>query len=216
MTSYKSGSTSNRNSYPHGCPCGYFGDQTRACTCSSSAVTRYQKRISGPLLDRIDIHLEVPRVDYEQLADRRAGEASAEVRARVEAARRVQAERFAGTDVHTNADMGPGEVQQWVRLDAAGEQLMAAAVRQLALSARAYHRVLKLSGRSPTSPGRRGWRQRTSPKRSSIAPATRRCRIADGSRSGEFAAVSAGGVHGRSEACTDTGRIARAETRHFA
>ncbi len=127
------------------CPCGYFGDQTRACTCSSSAVTRYQKRISGPLLDRIDIHLEVPRVDYEQLADRRAGETSAEVRARVQAARQVQADRFAGTEGHTNADMGPGEVQQFVRLDVAGEQLMAAAVRQLVLSARAYHRLLKLS-----------------------------------------------------------------------
>jgi magnesium chelatase family protein len=127
------------------CPCGYFGDLTRACSCSSSAVTRYQKRISGPLLDRIDIHLEVPRVDYEQLTDRRAGEPSATVRARVEAAREVQAARFSGTELRTNADMGPGELQHYVRLDPASDQLMAAAVRQLGLSARAYHRVLKLS-----------------------------------------------------------------------
>ena len=127
------------------CPCGYFGDLARACTCSSSTVTRYQKRISGPLLDRIDIHLDVPRVDYEQLTDRRPGERSADVRQRVETARAVQADRFAGTEFRTNADMGPGEVQQFVQLDAAGEQLMAAAVRQLGLSARAYHRVLKLS-----------------------------------------------------------------------
>ncbi|HYH12717.1 MAG TPA: ATP-binding protein, partial [Thermomicrobiales bacterium] len=127
------------------CPCGYFGDMARACTCSSSAVTRYQKRISGPLLDRIDIHLEVPRVDYEQLTDRRSAERSEVVRGRVEEARSVQNQRFEGTEVRTNADMGPGEVQQFVRLDAAGEQLMSAAVRQLGLSARAYHRVLKLS-----------------------------------------------------------------------
>ncbi len=127
------------------CPCGYFGDLTRPCTCSSSAVTRYQKRISGPLLDRIDIHLEVPRVDYEQLTDRRAGESSAEVRRRVETAREVQAERYAKTELRTNADMGPGEIQHYVPLDATSDQLLAAAVRQLGLSARAYHRVLKLS-----------------------------------------------------------------------
>lgn len=127
------------------CPCGFFGDMTRVCTCSSSAVTRYQKRISGPLLDRIDIHLDVPRVDYEQLADRRSAEPSECVRRRVEVARQTQARRFAGTELRTNADMGPGEIQQFVQLDATGEQLMATAVRQLALSARAYHRVLKLS-----------------------------------------------------------------------
>lgn len=127
------------------CPCGYFGDLARACTCSSSNVTRYQKRISGPLLDRIDIHLDVPRVDYEQLADRRSGESSCDVRVRVEKAREIQVDRYAGTELRTNADMGPGEVQQFVRLDTSGEQLMSAAVRQLGLSARAYHRVLKLS-----------------------------------------------------------------------
>jgi magnesium chelatase family protein len=127
------------------CPCGFFGDPVRECRCAPSAVTRYQKRISGPLLDRIDIHLEVPRIDYEQLADRRAGEPSAAVRARVEAAREVQRARFAGGETLTNASMGPREVQEHARLDAQGEALMAAAVRQLALSARAYHRVLKLS-----------------------------------------------------------------------
>lgn len=127
------------------CPCGYFGDVARACTCSSSAVTRYQKRISGPLLDRIDIHLDVPRVDYEQLADRRSAECSIDVRRRVEVARRIQEARFAGSEIRTNADMGPGEVQQFVRLDSAGDTLLGAAVRQLGLSARAYHRVLKLS-----------------------------------------------------------------------
>jgi magnesium chelatase family protein len=127
------------------CPCGFFGDPVRECRCAPSAVTRYQKRISGPLLDRIDIHLEVPRIDYEQLADRRPGEPSSAIRTRVEAARDIQAQRFGGGDVRTNADMGPREVQQHARLDTHGEQLMRTAVRQLALSARAYHRVLKLA-----------------------------------------------------------------------
>ncbi|MGB3329937.1 MAG: YifB family Mg chelatase-like AAA ATPase [Thermomicrobiales bacterium] len=127
------------------CPCGFFGDPVRECRCSASAVTRYQKRISGPLLDRIDIHLDVPRIDYEHLADRRPGESSAVIRARVERARAIQRERFSQSDVLTNADMRPKDVQQFVMLDAAGEGLMKAAVRQLSLSARAYHRVLKLA-----------------------------------------------------------------------
>ncbi len=127
------------------CPCGFHGDPVRECRCAPSAVSRYQKRISGPLLDRIDIHLEVPRIDYEQLADRRPGEASTAIRTRVEVAREVQSARFQGGENLTNADMGPREVQQFARLDAQGEQLMRTAVRQLALSARGYHRVLKLS-----------------------------------------------------------------------
>ncbi|HWK80558.1 MAG TPA: YifB family Mg chelatase-like AAA ATPase, partial [Thermomicrobiales bacterium] len=127
------------------CPCGFFGDPVRECRCAPSAVTRYQKRISGPLLDRIDIHLNVPRIDYEQLADRRPGETSATVRARVERARAIQRARFTEGEVLTNADMRPKDIQRFVRLDAAGENLMKAAVRQLSLSARAYHRVLKLA-----------------------------------------------------------------------
>ncbi len=127
------------------CPCGFFGDTTKECTCSGSAIARYQKRLSGPLLDRIDIHLTVPRVEYEKLADDRLGESSAQVRARVEAARAIQAQRFAGLAQITNAEMSPAQVREWCRLDAAGEGLMRAAMRQLQLSARAYHRVLKLA-----------------------------------------------------------------------
>jgi len=127
------------------CPCGFFGDPVRECRCNPGAVTRYQKRISGPLLDRIDIHLEVPRIEYEQLADRRPGERSASVRERVERARQVQAERYRDLELLTNADMGPREVQKFARLDEAGEHLVRVAVRQLSLSARAYHRVLKLA-----------------------------------------------------------------------
>ncbi|MCO5218699.1 MAG: YifB family Mg chelatase-like AAA ATPase [Thermomicrobiales bacterium] len=127
------------------CPCGFYCDPVRECRCSPLQIARYQKRISGPLLDRIDIHLEVPRIEYEQLADRRPGEKSAEVRSRVEAARAIQEKRYHGTGRYTNADMGPREVQRYVQLDTQGEQLIRMAVRQLNLSARAYHRVLKLS-----------------------------------------------------------------------
>jgi len=108
-------------------------------------VSRYQKRISGPLLDRIDIHIEVPRVEYEKLSDDRLGEPSAAIRKRVEAARGRQAARFAGTRMLANADMGPGEVRDYCRLDDAGKSLLKAAMQQLHMSARAYHRILKLA-----------------------------------------------------------------------
>ncbi|HJZ48204.1 MAG TPA: YifB family Mg chelatase-like AAA ATPase [Roseiflexaceae bacterium] len=127
------------------CPCGYAGDAEKMCTCSPSVVARYQKRISGPLLDRIDIHVEVPRVNYDKLSSERQGEPSSAVRERVTAARLRQAERFRGTRMLTNADMGPAEVRLHCQLDGAGQRLMQAAMRQLHLSARAYHRVLKLA-----------------------------------------------------------------------
>jgi magnesium chelatase family protein len=129
------------------CPCGYYGDPRRECTCSPSTVTRYQKRISGPLLDRIDIHIEVPRVEYEKLSSDRLGEPSAQVQARVEAAREHQRARFAGDEhgLSTNADMRPAEVRLYCQLDEAGRALMKTAMHQLQLSARAYHRTLKLA-----------------------------------------------------------------------
>ncbi|HUV94073.1 MAG TPA: YifB family Mg chelatase-like AAA ATPase [Anaerolineae bacterium] len=127
------------------CPCGYSGDPTRECTCSRGMIENYQKRISGPLLDRIDIHVDVPRVDYEKLTGMTMGETSASIRARVEAAREKQRTRFQGTPLHSNADMGPAEVRQFCDLDSTGRGLIKVAVRQLGLSARAYHRVLKLA-----------------------------------------------------------------------
>ncbi|MBI2953208.1 MAG: YifB family Mg chelatase-like AAA ATPase [Chloroflexi bacterium] len=127
------------------CPCGYYGDSVKECTCSDMMVSRYQKRLSGPLLDRIDIHVDVPRVQYEKLADNRAGEASAQVRARVEAARQLQRERFKGTKVLCNAEMGPGEVRELCKVDLAAQSLLKAAMNQLHLSARGFHRVLKLA-----------------------------------------------------------------------
>jgi magnesium chelatase family protein len=107
------------------------------------AIARYQKRISGPLLDRIDIHVEVPRIDYEKLADKRNVETSQTVRARVQAARERQ--RFSGTKLTCNAEMGPSEVRECCQTDASGEKLLKAAMQQLHLSARAFHRVLKLA-----------------------------------------------------------------------
>jgi magnesium chelatase family protein len=128
------------------CPCGYANDGHRPCTCSNSTVTKYQKRISGPMMDRIDIHITVPRVDYDKLSDKRTGEASKTVRERVEAARERQRARFAGINwVSSNADMRPGEVRKFCDLDSSCASLMKTAMTQLQLSARAYHRVLKLA-----------------------------------------------------------------------
>jgi len=116
-------------------------------------VTKYQKRISGPLLDRIDIHVEVPRVEYEKLSSERLGEPSAAVRERVEAARDQQRVRFetlrrqesSHSGITCNADMRPAEVRKYCGLDETGQSLMKSAMSQLQLSARAYHRVLKLA-----------------------------------------------------------------------
>jgi len=144
------------------CPCGYYGDSLKPCTCAHSLVTKYQKRISGPLLDRIDIHIEVPRVNYEKLSGDRVGESSEAIRQRVQTARNIQQARFtnpeyrastsypkgnngSSTDIVCNADMRVGEIRQFCRLQDDGQSLMRAAMTQLNLSARAYHRILKLA-----------------------------------------------------------------------
>ena len=106
---------------------------------------RYQKRISGPLLDRIDIHVEVPRVDYEKLADKRGVENSTTIRARVQGRRERQLQRFAGTRLTCNAETGPAEARDFCAVDPAAEKLLKVAMQQLHLSARVYHRVLKLA-----------------------------------------------------------------------
>jgi magnesium chelatase family protein len=127
------------------CPCGYYGDPVKPCTCSPMLVSRYQKRISGPLLDRIDIFVEVPRIDYEKLADDRMGESSEVVRQRVEQARSIQRRRFNGTKLASNADMTPLEVREFCQVEPSAQSLLQAAMRQLCLSARAFHRILKLA-----------------------------------------------------------------------
>src|SRR5215471_7537045 len=111
------------------CPCGNYNDTQKACTCAPAVVTKYQKRISGPLLDRIDIHIEVPRVDYEKLSGDRLGESSETIRKRVQAARDIQQRRFAKSksDLVCNADMRVGEIRQFCKLQEEGQSLMRAA-----------------------------------------------------------------------------------------
>lgn len=127
------------------CPCGYYGDPTHTCSCSNAMITRYQKRISGPLMDRIDLHVEVPRVEYEKLTSGRRGEPSEQIRQRVEKARQIQAERFKAHNLYANADMGPSEVRTLCQLDETGNRLMRSAMAQMNLSARAFHRILKVA-----------------------------------------------------------------------
>jgi magnesium chelatase family protein len=127
------------------CPCGFYGDPLKECTCSPGLVARYQKRISGPFLDRVDIFVEVPRVDYEKLTNDRLGEESEKVQARVTTTRTRQQERFRGTRLTCNAEMTPNEVREYCQVEDSAQSLLKAAMQQLNLSARAFHRILKLA-----------------------------------------------------------------------
>ncbi|MEA3307991.1 MAG: YifB family Mg chelatase-like AAA ATPase [Chloroflexota bacterium] len=127
------------------CPCGYYGDPQHECTCSMGSIQRYRKRISGPLLDRIDLHVEVPRVPYDKITNDARGESSDSIRVRVEKARRRQQKRLAELGMACNADMGPGELRQFCPLKQDAQALIRAAMRQMQLSARGYHRILKVS-----------------------------------------------------------------------
>jgi len=127
------------------CPCGYFGDPVRECKCSPSEILRYQKRISGPLLDRIDIFIEVPRLEYEKLTDDTPCENSDYVRRRVETARKIQQSRFHDAKLTCNAEMTPVEVKEFCRLESEAQGLLKAAMKQFHLTARAFHRILKLA-----------------------------------------------------------------------
>jgi magnesium chelatase family protein len=128
------------------CPCGYFGDPTRACSCPPASVTRYQKRLSGPILDRIDMHLNVPRVNFDKLAGAELGEGSAAIRQRVATARQRQWRRFAErSGVSANAEMRVPDVRRFCELDGSGANLLKGAVERLGLSARAFHRCLRVA-----------------------------------------------------------------------
>lgn len=128
------------------CPCGYYGDTVRECNCTPNMIKRYQSKLSGPLLDRIDIHVEVPRVDYDKLMSTVQGESSAKIRQRVQVARERQTARFADfPGIFANADMRVGEVQSFCVLKPDAKQVLELSVRRMQLSARAYHRILKLS-----------------------------------------------------------------------
>jgi len=128
------------------CPCGFFGDPTRECRCTPAQIQRYVSKISGPLLDRIDIHIEVPAVRYRELRSPAPAEGSAEVRERVMRARQAQLNRFAGgKQVYSNAQMPPKLIRKHCQISAEGEKLLETAVAKLGLSARAHDRVLKVA-----------------------------------------------------------------------
>lgn len=128
------------------CPCGYLGDPNHACNCSPPQIQRYMSRISGPLLDRIDIHLEVPAVDFNDLSGKPSGDASESIRDRVNTARSVQLHRFRSRDrLFCNAHMGSREIRAFCRIDGKGEELLRMAITKLGLSARAYDRILKVA-----------------------------------------------------------------------
>src|SRR5690606_5010673 len=128
------------------CPCGYYGDPIKPCTCTPTMIQRYQARLSGPLLDRMDIHIDVPRVEYDKLMGDGRGETSAAIRERVERARQRQQARFEGIPgLFANSDMGAGVVQKFCTLTTDARQLLELSVKRMQLSARAYHRILKLS-----------------------------------------------------------------------
>jgi magnesium chelatase family protein len=127
------------------CPCGYLGDIKRDCTCSPVQVQSYRSRISGPLLDRIDIHCDVPSVRFAELDDETRAESSEAVKERVDRARRVQADRFEGTEVYSNSRMEPQDIRLFCRLESNSRNLLEMAVERLGLSARAYTRVLKVA-----------------------------------------------------------------------
>lgn len=127
------------------CPCGYLGDPHHACTCSPPQIATYRGRISGPLLDRIDLHVDVASVPYHQLRATQCGESSDDVRARVEAARTRQRTRFEGCAIHNNAAMSPRQIREFCRVDEKGHELLQRVVDRLGMSARAYARILKVA-----------------------------------------------------------------------
>jgi magnesium chelatase family protein len=127
------------------CVCGFLGDAQKECTCTLPQIQRYRARISGPLLDRIDIQVEVPAVRYKELAERRRGERSQSIGARVADARGVQLDRFRGRAIFCNAQMTPRDLRRHCGLQADAERLLEAAMTKLGLSARAYTRILKVA-----------------------------------------------------------------------
>jgi len=127
------------------CPCGYYGDPYRECKCTLSEISRYQKRISGPLLDRIDVFVDVPHIDYEKLTSDGYAESSEKVRGRVRVAHEIQRRRFQNTGLRCNADMASNEVEAFCLVEPAAQGLLRTAMKQLHLTARSFHRILKVS-----------------------------------------------------------------------
>ncbi len=128
------------------CPCGYHTSPNHTCTCNIPQIQKYRSKISGPLMDRIDLHIEVPAIPYQELTQSPTGETSATIRDRVKTARKIQSERFFGfRNIHCNAHMASKLIRKYCQIDKAGNQLIETAIKQLGLSARAYDRILKVS-----------------------------------------------------------------------
>ena len=127
------------------CPCGYLNDPEKECICSPATIIRYQKRISGPLKDRVDIHLEIPRVKFDKLTDEKVSESSKEIKKRVEKARELQKRRFKNTKINSNYEMKIPEIKKFCQIDEVSQNILKNAMYQLHLSARAYHRILKIA-----------------------------------------------------------------------
>lgn len=127
------------------CPCGNATDPEKACSCNPAKIIQYQKKISGPIMDRIDLHVEVPRIKFEKLAEQSQSESSIDIRKRVEAARKIQKERFANTKIITNSEMNGEQIKAFCPLDSHCIELMKNALSSLQLSARAYYRIIKVA-----------------------------------------------------------------------
>jgi magnesium chelatase family protein len=127
------------------CPCGYYGDSTHKCTCNDNKISRYLSKISGPLLDRFDIHVEVPPVKFDELRDTEQTESSAEIKKRVDAAREIQRERFKGSSTFCNARINAEQFEKFCIIDDKAEKTLKKAFDSMGLTARAYNRVLKVA-----------------------------------------------------------------------
>lgn len=127
------------------CPCGYYGDTTRECSCPTNKIRTYLSRISGPLMDRIDIHIEVPALKYDELSQKKDAEKSDTIRQRVIKARKVQSERYKNRNIYCNSGMNQKDLKKYCNLDAASESILKRAIESLSLSARAYNRILKVA-----------------------------------------------------------------------
>jgi len=127
------------------CPCGYYGDPQKECKCSAQEIVRYRKKISGPFLDRVDLHMEVPRVKLEKLTSEKMAETSGEIRDRVERAREIQRKKFKGLNILTNSEISSRQIKKFCSLNKEGEKILKKAMESYSLSARSYHRILKMA-----------------------------------------------------------------------
>lgn len=127
------------------CECGYFGNPEKECTCSAASINRYRNKISGPILDRIDLHIEVEPVKYEKLGFQVKSETSKEIKQRVDRARKIQLERYKGLNIYSNSELTNNLIERFCVLDERSKKVLEAAFSKLGLSARAYNKILKVS-----------------------------------------------------------------------